>query len=113
MGKYLKKASLYPIYLGSHNNHTSVIISKDNILKQLLMKSPNFMKYLGLEEPNELSFSLSQTEYEPSVGFYLIPSGTINLKIEKIKEKCQSKSYDIFTHFGVRYFKKVFIQQGK
>ena len=70
------------------------------------MKSPNFMKYLGLEEPNELSFSLSQTEYEPSVGFYLIPSGTINLKIEKIKEKCQSKSYDIFTHFGVRYLKR-------
>lgn len=47
------------------------------------------------------------------MGFYLIPSGTINLKIEKIKEKCQEKSYDIFTHFGIRYFKKVFIQQGK
>lgn len=82
MKKYLKKASLYPVYCSSYSQNMSVIISKDNILKQLISKSPNFMKYLGLEHPLEdLSQSDSLADSEATVGFYLIPSPKIDIKI--------------------------------
>lgn len=70
------------------------------------------MKYLGLEDPKEASFSDSTVMYEPGIGFYLIPSSTINIKIDKIKERCQVRSYDTYTHLGIRHFKKIFIKQG-
>lgn len=46
--KYLKKASLYPVHYSRLNNHTSLLITKDNILKQLASKSAQFMKLVGL-----------------------------------------------------------------
>ena len=46
--KYLKKATVYPVYFSKFNNSMSIIISKDNILKQLISKSASFMKYIGL-----------------------------------------------------------------
>lgn len=48
MNKYLKKATLYPVYCAPYNESTTAVISKDNILKQLLNKSPIFMRHLGL-----------------------------------------------------------------
>ena len=50
ISKYLKKATLYPAYFGRYSNSIVVVISKDNILKQLISKSANFLKYLGLEQ---------------------------------------------------------------
>lgn len=35
--RYLKKASNYPVYLAPHSHNTAVLVSKDNILKQLLL----------------------------------------------------------------------------
>ena len=46
--KYLSKAALFPVYLEQYSNSTTVIISKDNVLRQLVQKSPNFLKYLGI-----------------------------------------------------------------
>ena len=46
--KYLKKAALYPVYNGQISANMNIIISKDNILKQLINKSPSFLKYIGL-----------------------------------------------------------------
>ena len=51
--KYLKKASLYPVHFCKMNNHTSLLITKDNILKQLATKSPQFMRLIGLERGEE------------------------------------------------------------
>ena len=50
MLKYLKKATLYPVHFSKFNSSTAVVVTKDNILRQLISKSANFMKYLGLEE---------------------------------------------------------------
>jgi hypothetical protein len=109
MLKYLKKATLYPVYFAKFNNSTAIVISKDNILKQLISKSTSFMRYLGLEQSAEEI----QKNVDPTVGFYLIPSISLDIKIEKMREKAQSKSYDIYSHTGIRYLRKVFIQQGK
>ena len=46
--KYLAKASIFPVYFAKYNNSNTVIISKDNVLRQLIQKSPNFLKYLGI-----------------------------------------------------------------
>jgi len=51
--KYLKKASLYPVHFTRINAHTTLLITKDNILKQLASKSPQFMKLIGLERTEE------------------------------------------------------------
>lgn len=51
MKKYLEKATIYPAYFSSYNSSTAVLISKDNIIRQLVLKSNNFMKYLGLDSP--------------------------------------------------------------
>jgi hypothetical protein len=48
MQKYLKKSTVYPAYYGIYSQSTSVLITKDNIFRQLIQKSSNFMKYLGL-----------------------------------------------------------------
>ena len=48
LSKYLKKAALYPVYNAAMNINMSIIITKDNIMKQLISKSPSFLKYLGL-----------------------------------------------------------------
>jgi len=51
--KYLKKASLYPVHFTRINAYTTLLITKDNILKQLASKSPQFMKLIGLERTEE------------------------------------------------------------
>ena len=48
LGSYLKKATLYPVHFAPFANNVTIIISKDNILKQLISKSASFMKYIGL-----------------------------------------------------------------
>lgn len=46
--KYLAKAAIFPVYLEKYNQSTTIVISKDNVLRQLIQKSPNFLKYLGI-----------------------------------------------------------------
>ena len=48
LGSYLKKATLYPVHFSPFADNVSIVISKDNILKQLVGKSASFMKYIGL-----------------------------------------------------------------
>ena len=109
MGKYLKKATLYPVHFAKFSNNIAIVISKDNILKQLINKSASFMKYIGLE----MELDQTQTSVDPSVGFYILPSNSLELKMEKIREKAQLKNHDVYSHLGIRYLKKVFIQAGK
>ena len=109
MGKYLKKATLYPVHFAKFTNSIAIVISKDNILKQLINKSASFMKYIGLE----MELDQTQTSVDPSVGFYILPSNSLDLKMEKIREKAQIKNHDVYSHLGIRYLKKVFIQAGK
>jgi hypothetical protein len=47
--KFLEKASAYPIHFGRLGQKDCIIISKDNILKQLINKSAGFFKHLGLD----------------------------------------------------------------
>lgn len=47
--KFLEKASTFPIHYGRLGEKRSVIISKDNILRQLISKSQGFFKYLGID----------------------------------------------------------------
>lgn len=107
--KYLKKATLFPVHFTKFNQHIAIIISKDNILKQLINKSASFIKYIGLDQDGDGV----QKEVDPTVGFYVITSSSLDNKMEKIREKVQSKGYDIYSHLGIRYFKRVFIQAGK
>lgn len=76
MKKYLSKAVIFPTYFEKYNNSTSIIISKDNVLRQLIQKSPNFLKYLGIEPQNG-----EQLTYEPQVGIYIVPSTSIINKL--------------------------------
>ena len=109
LAKYLKKATLFPVHFTKFSQHIAIIISKDNILKQLINKSASFIKYIGLnQEVDE-----TQKDIDPSVGFYVVPSESLDAKMEKIREKVQNKGYDIYSHQGIRYFRRVFIQAGK
>jgi len=46
--KFLEKASTYPIHFGRIGEKDCIIISKDNILKQLIYKSAGFFKHTGI-----------------------------------------------------------------
>jgi len=46
--KFLEKASTYPIHFGRIGEKDCIIISKDNILKQLIYKSTGFFKHTGI-----------------------------------------------------------------
>ena len=109
LAKYLKKATLFPVHFMKFNQNIAIIISKDNILKQLINKSASFMKYIGLDQ----GVDETQKEVDPTVGFYVLPSFSLDTKMEKIKDKAQSKGYDIYSHLGIRYFRRVFTQAGK
>jgi hypothetical protein len=46
--KFLKIGVSYPVYFSPYNASNSILISKDNVIKQLVTKSANFLRYLGL-----------------------------------------------------------------
>ena len=107
--KYLKKASLYPVHFTRINAYTTLLITKDNILKQLASKSPQFMKLVGLERTEEQM----ENGNDPVLGFYMVPSVSYESRMDKIREKIKNRNYDIYTSMGVKYMRENFIQQGK
>lgn len=48
LSKFLEKAANFPIHLAKFNEKGYMLITKDNIIKQLALKSNNFFKYLGI-----------------------------------------------------------------
>ena len=107
--KYLKKASLYPVHFSRINNHTTLLITKDNILKQLASKSPQFMKLIGLERSEEEL----ENSNDPLIGSYMVASPSFETRMDKVRDKIKNRNYDIYTNMGVRFLRENFIQQGK
>jgi hypothetical protein len=82
-----------------------MLITKDNIIKQLALKSNNFFKYLGIEEYNKEGERLPTS---PKVGIFVIRSLSFKNKIETIRNVCKDKGYDLFMNCGINYINQVF-----
>ncbi len=102
--KFLNAASTYPIHYGRLSEKRFIIVSKDNILKQLITKSAKFFEYLGIEEGKDKS--------EANVGLFLIRSPTFKTKIEQTRDVCKLKGYDLFENGNVYYINQVFYNEG-
>jgi len=46
---YLKKVANYPVHLGRYDNKSYVLITKDNILKQILKNSKKLFDMINLD----------------------------------------------------------------
>ena len=53
LSKYLEKVSNYPIHLSNCNDKRFLLMTKDNILKQLFRKSKKVFKEFGLPDGEE------------------------------------------------------------
>lgn len=76
--KFLEKASTYPIHFGRLNEKEFLIISKDNILKQLIVKSAGFFKHIGIDIPDQPEGIISSNV---KIGVFVIRSHTFKTKI--------------------------------
>jgi hypothetical protein len=77
-----------------------VIISKDNILKQLINKSAGFFKYIGINLPEDSSEKMVG---DAKVGIFAIRSLTYKNKIEKARNACKEIGYDLFCNSNIFY----------
>jgi hypothetical protein len=107
--KFLEKASTYPIHFGRLFEKECVIISKDNILKQLITKSAGFFKHIGIDLPDELEGNIS---VNAKIGIFIIRSHTFKPKIDNARNYCKDIGYDLFYNAGVHFISQVFYQEG-
>lgn len=108
--KFLDKAANFPTLVAKFHQKGFMVITKDNIIKQLALKSNNFFKYLGIQVYDKEG---ERVPSSPKVGIFVIRSLSWNNKIDKIRNVCKDKGYDLFMNCGIHYINQVFYSSEK
>lgn len=98
--EYLKRISKFPITFGKLSETIIVLISKDNILKELLKKKDKIISKAGITE-------------NTSLGIFIPHCYSKDEKKEQINKICKEMGYDFWQIWGVRYFRPMISSDGE